>query len=224
MHYCALHGEENGDAETSLQIGRGGFRRHGCNPAGYRHGNLPPLVEAIDALGLPRFGIGYHVDSGIITGLDEADSGIPAFFHGSTRIAELASASGFGPGAFFSADWFDPQQWISKRDDLLNPEQRLSTIGDLRRNWLSEPIFVKSVEANILTGMVLEGPYSRWWLKEYAHIDDKAATVISPAETVAQEWRFFIADGLVVAGSQYKHDGVKRICEPLPRRCGAALA
>lgn len=177
--------------------------------------NILPVVEAIDALGLPRFGIGFDVENQAITGLDAADPSFPSYFYGSTRIAELAAVSSFWPGAHFSSGWFDPQQWIGNRDDLLNPEQRLATIGDLRRDWISEPVFVKSVEAKVLSGMVLEGPDAAWWLEEYAELDDLAAIVVSPVEAIAQEWRFFVVDGSVAAGSQYMHDGVKRIREPI---------
>jgi ATP-grasp domain, R2K clade family 3 len=177
--------------------------------------NVDPLVEAVDSLRLPKFGIGYDVENGRMTGLEDADLRIPSFFYGSTRIAELAATSGFRPGAFFDAAWFNPQNWIGKRDDLLNHEQRLTTIGDLRRNWPTSPIFVKSVEAKVLTGMILEGPDVGWFTKEYTHLKDDDSIVISPVAEIAQEWRFFVVDGRVVAGSQYKHDGVKRIREPI---------
>jgi hypothetical protein len=177
--------------------------------------NVDPLVDAVDSLGLPKFGIGYDVENGRMTGLENADPYGPSFFYGSTRIAELASVSGFRPGAYFDADWFNPQNWIGKRDDLLNPEQRLATIGDLRRNWPTSPVFVKSVQAKVLTGMVLEGTDASWFAKEYKHLKDEDYIVISPVASVAQEWRFFVVAGRIVAGSQYKHDGVKRIREPI---------
>jgi hypothetical protein len=177
--------------------------------------NVIPLVGALDALGLPRFGIGYHVETGTMTGLEQADRTKPSLFYGSTRVAELAAASGFRSGAYFDAAWFDPQNWLGKRDDLLNADQRLTTVGELRHAWISTPVFVKSVLPKALTGMVLEGPDSRWWFNEYAHLNDKDAIVISPVKEIAQEWRFFIVDARVVAGSQYKHDGMKRIREPI---------
>jgi ATP-grasp domain, R2K clade family 3 len=189
--------------------------------------NVLPLVSTLDDLGLPRFGIGYHVESGTMTGLETADRTLPSFFYGSTRVAELAADSGFRPGGYFEAAWFDPQNWRGKRDDLLNQVQQATTIGALRRDWITTPVFVKSVEAKVLPGMVLEGPDSRWWFEEYANLKDDAAIVISPVQDIEHEWRFFVIDGRVVTGSQYKHDGVKRLREPIAEpvwRCAHLMA
>ncbi len=178
--------------------------------------NVDPLVPVLADLKLPMFGIGFHSETQSITGLEDADRSVPSFFYGSTRVAELAKGYGFRPGAFYEPEWFDPRNWVGKRNDLLNPQQSHLTVGALRRNWILGPSFVKSIEGKVLTGMVLEGPDSAWWLKEYAHLKDEDELVISPVAEITQEWRFFIVDRRVIAGSQYKHDGVKRIRGPIP--------
>lgn len=66
------------------------------------------------------------------------------------------------------------------------------TAAELRRDWIQEATFLKSVEPKKHSGMVL-----------------------SPVQKIDQEWRFFLVDGQVVAGSQYRHDGVRRLNEPV---------
>jgi hypothetical protein len=77
-------------------------------------------------------------------------------------------------------------------------------------------MFVKSIAPKILTGMVLEGSDVAWWLEEYASLADDEAIVVSPVQAIEREWRFFVIDRKVVAGSQYRHDGILRIREPIP--------
>jgi hypothetical protein len=117
---------------------------------------------------------------------------------------------------WFNADWFNPKNWIGKRTDLLNEIQNYLTVGELRNDWINEPFFVKSVDPKVLTGMVLEGVKDKeWWIEEYEHLHNEDRLVISPVQQIVQEWRFFIVAGEVVTGSQYKHDGILRIREPI---------
>lgn len=177
--------------------------------------NALPLVKVLDELGLPRVSVGYDADSKVITGLEGADPSQPAFFYGSTTVAEIAAHCGLRPGAFYELNWFDPAEWLDKRGDLLNPQQRPISVGEFRQEWIDQPVFVKSVSPKVLTGMVLEGREATWWLEEYATLDEREILVLSPVQDIIQEWRFFIVDGAVVAGSQYRHDGVTRIREPI---------
>ena len=177
--------------------------------------NALPLVKTLDDLGIARVSIGYDAETKAITGLSSADATQPGFFYGSTTVAEIAAQSGFRPGAYYDLTWFDPAQWLDKRNDLLNQEQRLISVGEFRRNWIDGPVFVKSVSPKVLTGMVLEGPEATWWLEEYSGLDESEVLVVSPVCDIIQEWRFFLVDGEVVAGSQYRHDGITRIREPI---------
>lgn len=175
--------------------------------------NVKPLVDAVDARGLKRTCVGYM--DGQILGTEGLDRNVPTMMYGSTKLAELSQVSGFYPGGFYNAAWFDPREWVGKRPDLLNEQQLHMSVGQLRQFWIHEPVFVKSVEPKVLSGMVLEGPDKEWWLEEQRHLAAYEMLVVSPIERIDQEWRFFIVEGEVVAGSQYKHDGLLRIREPI---------
>jgi hypothetical protein len=177
--------------------------------------NVKPLVEAVDHRGLPRTCVGYVPFVHTLTGIEGLDRSVPTMFYGSTKLAELAMTSGFAPGGFYDAAWFDPGNWVRKRPDLLNEAQTRITAGQLRQTWISEPTFVKSVDAKVLTGMVLEGPDRGWWTEEYSHVKDTDVLTVSPVQTIDQEWRFFIVEGEVVAGSQYRKDGCLRWRAPI---------
>ncbi len=177
--------------------------------------NLTPLVKSLDESNIPKFSIGYIPFTNILTGLENINSSIPTIFYGSTRVAELAKYFNFKPGSFYNKLWFDPKQWIGKRDDLLNEKQTRVSVFELRTNWIGQSSFIKSVDPKILTGMVLEESDQDWWTKEYSHIDGRKILTISPLKNIVQEWRFFIIDGKLITGSQYKHDGILRIKEPI---------
>jgi hypothetical protein len=109
-----------------------------------------------------------------IVGLEDIDSTRP------TRLAELAAKSDFFPNVFYRPEWFDPLQWVGKRSDFLNHDLNQISAGQLRRDWISEPIFVKSIELNVLTGMVLQGPDRDWWFEECDHVPNEAQLVNEP--------------------------------------------
>ena len=179
--------------------------------------NVAPLVEAIDALGDARIAVGVIPFTDTIVGLEEVNRELPTLFYGSTRLVEIASTLNFNPGVFYDKEWFFPNNWLGKRPDLLNESQSYMTAGELRKNWIDELFFVKSSDPKILTGMVLEGNIDQsWWIEEYSHISDDANLVISPVQEIEQEWRFFLIDGKIITGSQYKHNGILRIREPIP--------
>ena len=179
--------------------------------------NVEPLVKAIDEFGDSRIAVGVIPFTDTIVGMEDVDNSIPTMFYGSTRLIELAEKMSFKPGVFYKKDWFLPKNWRGKRLDLLNEDQEYLTVSTIRNNWINEPIFIKSSDTKILTGMVLEGSKDRdWWIEEYNHLKDTDELVISPIKRIVQEWRFFIVDGKIVTGSQYKHDGILRILEPIP--------
>ena len=178
--------------------------------------NTEPLIKALDELGVEKHAIGYVPIEQKIVGLDGLDSSKPTIFYGSTKVAQLGANTIFKPGSFYEAIWFDPSYAAANRSDMLNTDIRAITTLELRNNWLSEPMFIKSVDPKILTGMILETDEKSMFLDEYSHVPDDAVLTLSPLHTITHEWRFFVVGGAVAAGSQYKHDGIKRIREAVP--------
>jgi hypothetical protein len=179
--------------------------------------NVEPLLKAIDENGDTRIAVGVIPFTDTIVGMEEVDISVPTIFYGSTRLVEIAETlHHIKPGVFFKKYWFDPKNWVGKRPDLLNEKQTYITVSDLRNNWIDDIFFVKSSDPKVLTGMVLEGNEDKsWWIEEYDHLKDDDCLVISPVQKIEREWRFFIVDGVVVTGSQYKNGGILRIREPI---------
>lgn len=177
--------------------------------------NVKPLRAVLEARGSRIHSVGFDPDRGIVTGLEPIERGAPAFFYGSTTAVETAADAGLTPGVYFRAEWFDPAHLAGRRSDLLNREMRRMTVAELRRDWIEAPAFVKSVGNKVLPGMVIEGPDRADWIKEHAALEDEVRIVISPVQAIEQEWRYFLVGGEIVAGSQYRHDGVLRIREPI---------
>ena len=188
--------------------------------------NTAPLVEAIQKRGMPLFAVGVSPFTGQVTNLEEIDLSVPTMFYGSNRLVELAPALA-SPGAFFKKKWFDPGYPVGKNPFILNIEQTRTTAGQLRRTWIKEPIFIKSADPKVLTGMVIEPDERDQWTIEYGHLDGNEVLMTSRAQKIDQEWRFFIVNNKVVAGSQYRLDGILRIREPIPQHvwdCARAYA
>lgn len=176
------------------------------------------LLKEVKSRKLPFVGIGVQHFTNIITGLERADENLPTMFYGSTQLIEMISSwHNYSPGAFYNKDWFDPRQWQGKRSDLLNENQLQITVKHLRSNWVDEPMFIKSVEPKLLTGMVIEPVKDDYdnWLIEQSELDGDAAIVISPAQNIELECRFFVVEGNVVAGSTYRSMGARMIRKPI---------
>jgi hypothetical protein len=65
--------------------------------------------------------------------------------------------------------------------------------------------------------MVIEPGERDLWTIEYSHLDGDDVLVTCPPQNINQEWRFFIVNDKIVAGSQYRHNGLLRIWEPIPQ-------
>jgi len=170
--------------------------------------NLVPLVAALDRQGIKKSAVGIVPFTDIITGLEDVDRDEPTIFYGSTRLAELGMTAGFSPGVFYHPDWFNPIHWVGKRPDMLN-EPREITVGELKRDWVPEAIFIKSADPKVLTGQVIEVEEKTDWISEHDHLKDETVLVTSTPRIIDQEWRFWISCGEVVAGSQRLHRSPK---------------
>lgn len=176
------------------------------------------LLEVIKAKALPFIGLGVIPFTHEIKGLELGDPNIPSMFYGSVQIShEISKWSTFRPGVYYEKSWWDSRNWIGKRSDLLNEDQINITAEELRANWVSEPIFVKSVEDKWLTGMVIEPVKEDRdnWLIEQSQLDGDAILVMSTAKNIETECRFFVVNGEIVTGSTYRWLGVRFTTRPI---------
>ena len=185
--------------------------------------NLPDthtlkLLEAVKERNLSFVGIGIRHFTHDIIDLDKADPKAPSMFYGSTQLIQMISEwKDFRPGAFYQKEWFDPRTPIGRRADLLNENLKEITVKELRSKWVDEPMFIKSIEPKWLTGMVIEPVKEDHdnWMIEQSELDGDALLVISPAQNIETECRFFIVDNKIVAGSTYRWLGARTIRRPI---------
>ena len=175
--------------------------------------NIEPLPSILEKCGIKYFTIGYIPFENILTGLEDIDTSIPHFSYGSTKIPELGKK--YGLTVFFEPEWFNPCNWVGKRDDLLNFSLDKTTVSELKSNWVSVPKFIKSIDPKVLTGSIFEPEEHTLFLDEYTHLEDSDQLVVSDVcpYKIVQEWRFFLWKGEIVTGSQYRHDGILRTRE-----------
>lgn len=174
------------------------------------------ICEAIQTADFPMIPIGHIPFENVITGLENARTGIPTIAFGSTKMTEMIQERPeFSPGVFYQRSWFDPREW--KSNSLLNQDRKVVTAGELREKWVSEPTFVKSITPKVLTGMVLEPVPEdhKNWLEEQSLITNSAQLIISPVRSIEREWRFFIVGGQVITGSLYRRHGCLVRNEPI---------
>lgn len=178
--------------------------------------NVKPLLKTLSDLNRQFVNIGYASDEKTITGIDGLDISHPTMFYGSTKLAEIAATSKFKPGSFFNNTWWDPTLWKHNRNDMLNQTIYSRTIGDLRANWITEERFIKPTGAKTFAGQVIEVEEYEGWFDEYGIVlKDDLEICCSPVQKIEREWRFFVVDGQVVTGSQYKKYGLWIIKEPI---------
>lgn len=176
------------------------------------------LLEVVKARSLPFVGIGVRPFTHEIIDLDKADPKAQSMFYGSIQLIHIISKwKNYRPGAFYQKEWFDPRACVGKRSDLLNENLEEITVAKLRSNWVNEPMFVKSVEPKWLTGMVIEPIKDDHdcWMIEQSELDGDALLVMSPAQNIETECRFFVVDNKIVAGSTYRWLGARTIRRPI---------
>jgi ATP-grasp domain-containing protein len=176
------------------------------------------LLEEVKKRNLPFVGIGVRPFTHDIIDLEKSDPKAPSMFYGSTQLIQMISSwQDFRPGAYYQKEWFDPREWIKKRSDMLNQEIQEITVKELRSNWVDEPMFIKSVEPKWLTGMVIEPIKEDHdnWMIEQSELDGDAILVMSYAQNIELECRFFVVDGKVITGSTYRWLGARTIRRPV---------
>jgi len=191
--------------------------------------NIRPLVVALRELNIPFASIGvvpFTIPSRknavklqlnrTVTGLDDHDPEEKTMFYGSTKLVEITSGwRDFRPGVFYDDRWFDPQNWIGKRPDLLNENIKVISVGQLKRDWVSNVSFIKPVTVKAFTGQVIEVEEHKDWLDEYRDVPANVMVCVSDCVNIEREWRFFIVNGEIITGSLYNKFGCRITKEPI---------
>lgn len=137
-------------------------------------------------------------------------------FHGSLGNADrIVRERPWRPGAFCATDRFACSAWWPIRPDLLGaPAYDLTTVGELVHTGppesFGDQVFVRpDSPLKPFSGRVLaRDAVTLAALDHGFYYDDLDLPVlVTPTVEIGREWRFVIAQGVVVAGSGYQPDG-----------------
>lgn len=179
--------------------------------------NTLPMIEALNKLKQSWYSVGWIPAENTITGLEENDKDEYVVFFGCTKLVEaISNMPEYYPGVFYKKEWFDPRFAAENNSkNMLNSNCDTITIGDLRKNWITEAKFIKPINVKAIPGMVIEVEEQYILTKEYDYVSDNELLVISDLHKIEQEWRFFIVDGQIITGSSYKKNGYSCLRDPI---------
>ena len=131
---------------------------------------------------------------------------------GATTMIKAAKARGWTPGAFSNED-FRYESWLEHYgDNLLNPDSVVSRYADMKPSW--EAFFIRPCEdTKSFSGRVMtKAEFAEWQhnvvvLGEqacFATVTPDTMVMASSLKDIFREYRFFVVDGVIVTGSQYK--------------------
>lgn len=139
-------------------------------------------------------------------------SGKKVFALGSTSMIIAAKKYGWNPGVIYNEN-FRFEAWLDHLHpwNLLNGDGIVIPFGDANPDV---NVFIRPCEdLKAFTGFVIEPENLRNWQKSIKageistraiQLGSDTPIVMAPAKLVLREWRFFIVDGKVITGSQYR--------------------
>ena len=185
------------------------------------------LASACAALGLECLQV---VGIPFSNELPDVPADVPTVFYGSTNFITNVHRSGrWRPGAFFDDDAFQFTRTLEHYGDhCLNSDARVMTMADLASDPRpdSTRLFVRPIaDLKEFAGTEFElGEYRAWFarLNEGGFELGPGTAVISASiKPIEHEWRLFVVDDRVVAGSHYRADGVLQVTPEVPPEVAA---
>ena len=152
--------------------------------------------------------------------LPEVPGDRPTVFYGATGFINRVHLRGsWRPGAFYDAEAFRYSRYIREYGELvLNADAELTTIGDYNPTdfpYANENLddFIRpDRDLKEFAGAVIRrGDFAQWRsriiglsLHEDLEVDESCPIIVAEPVGIPDEWRTFIVDGQVVAGSHYR--------------------
>lgn len=141
----------------------------------------------------------------------------PIIAYGSTTLMRLAPKEWY-PGVWYDKETFKPSVWGEKiGDKYLNSSAEIMPLSEVLDNWKYRKQFVRpNSDFKLFSGAVfMNGDFSDWYKRltkaistgTFVNITLETEVSVAEAITIEKEWRFFVADTAVFAGSQYRKDG-----------------
>lgn len=142
-----------------------------------------------------------------------ADDTQPIMICGATSLSRIAKARNWTPGTFLN-DNFHYEKWVEGfgARNMLNDIGTVGTIADIEYP-IMENYFVRPTEdTKAISGTVMSHLEFEIWLstiqlmeeEEFVPLHKNTEIVVSPVKEIYAEYRMFIVDCTVVAGSRYK--------------------
>lgn len=138
----------------------------------------------------------------------EIKTDAPTLVYGTTSLMKFAQKQ-WTPGAFFTPELFRSSLWQQKfGEQFLNHDGKLCKLNDLKTDC-PDTLFIRpDNDLKDFTGVVVK---KESLMNQIDNInsggflfDGSIDVFIAPPKHIQKEFRFFIVDGKVVAGCQYK--------------------
>lgn len=155
----------------------------------------------------------------------EVDAEVPTVFYGATGfVSTVARLGKWSPGVFFDPERFDFSTYLPLLGArLLNSEAEVSTLSSFVKRPLPDEhqIFLRPRgDTKEFAGRVVTMSELRRWVRglqaEETCLSPDCAVVAAEPVGLSAEWRTFIVDGQVVAGSRYRRYHELDISAELP--------
>lgn len=136
------------------------------------------------------------------------------FALGSTSMTLAARHYGWSPGVIYDDKTFNFEAWRKGwgADKLINGNAWVGKFGDAK---FDGPAFVRPChDMKAFSGFITDGENMKNWQKNVADGEISSGTnqlgldtpiIVSPEKFILNEWRFFVVNGKVITGSQYRN-------------------
>lgn len=133
----------------------------------------------------------------------------PVIAIGAYSLWKEAKRKRWKPGVFVNENFVYPKLVKNYGDNLLNKEYHISTLEGFEPKY--DEFFVKPCkDSKVFSGEVMTWDKFREWrerilsLKWEGTVRGDTCVVQAPVKKIYREYRFFIVDGKVITGSQYR--------------------
>ena len=144
---------------------------------------------------------------------DDDYTGKKVFALGSTSLITAAQKRNWKPGVIFDPETFRYEAWLKGwgKENLLNGDGVVTRFANAR---IDGPVFIRPCEdQKTFTGRVIEeDELTKWQFcindgeqsSDAYTLTNDTMVVVAPVKRILREWRFFVVNGKVISGSQYR--------------------
>lgn len=138
----------------------------------------------------------------------------PIIAYGSTTLIKLSPKD----WSWYNEDIFKPSIWGNKiGEKYINHDAEIMRLDEVLKNWRYDRAFIRpNSDLKLFSGDVfMKGDFIDWYdrlkflIEDGTYINIKLDTMVSVAsyKRIILEWRFFVVNKEVIAGSQYRKNG-----------------